>query len=407
MYASSILQPLVADPDGRVGQSMDCVLRAARSHLGMDVAFISEFRDDDTRILRHVEADASPFCAGDVIPLGEGYCQRVTDGRLPGLIPDTAQLPAARALVETSVVPIGAHLGVPIRLRDGRLYGALCCFSYKPNIALSERDLGILCTLAELVAQHLDAEMEVARARDTLLHRLEMALAQGQPAMVYQPIFKRGDTWTLCGVECLARFRIEPERGPDQWFAEAWEVGRGVALELAAIRRALAEIAELPGDFYVAVNCSPATVLSGELEAALNGVPATRLLLEITEHAIVKDYAALVQALVGLRARGVKIAIDDAGAGYASLHHILSLHPDVIKLDISLIRDIDTDLTKKAMAHALVDFADHTASLILAEGVETAAELDVLTELGVSRVQGYYLSRPLPLAELAALLQAA
>lgn len=397
-------------PDGRIGRSADAVLHAARLHLGMDVGFIVEFLNDGTRIFRYVDCEAADRCPvhqGDIVPLVEGYCQRVIDGELPQLIADTSRVPAAMELPATRRVPIGAHLSVPIRLEDGRVYGTFCCFSFRPDPTLNERDLGMMQALAQLVAQLLDIELAATRTQEAATRRIEAAIAQGQPVMMYQPIYCLEGELRLCGVECLARFRIEPLRGPDKWFAEAMVAGLGPRLEIAAIRTALTELAGLEGDFYVAVNCSPQTVLSGELAAALQLMPAERLVLEITEHAYVEDYATLLQCLNELRAQGVRLAIDDAGAGYASLQHILSLQPDFIKLDISLTRSINSDRMRHALAGSLVEFARRTDSIIVAEGVETDDEMHVLRALGVQRAQGYYMSMPLPLSELLTLLKAA
>lgn len=114
-------------------------------------------------------------------------------------------------------------------------------------------------------------------------------------------------------------------------------------------------------------------------------------MLEVTEHTSVDDYAQIVAALKPLRDAGQKLAVDDAGAGYASFRHILRLQPDVIKLDISLIRQIDCYTGCRALAAALIRFADETASKIVAEGVETDAELQALRKLEVSSAQGYLL----------------
>ena len=123
-------------------------------------------------------------------------------------------------------------------------------------------------------------------------------------------------------------------------------------------------------------------------------------MLEITEHVSVVDYERLLAALAPLRASGVRIAIDDAGAGYASMRHILSIEPDLIKLDMSLTRGIDQDRKRRALASALIAFAHETRVNIVAEGVETAAELQTLCELGVRKVQGYFLARPKTLGDL-------
>jgi EAL domain-containing protein (putative c-di-GMP-specific phosphodiesterase class I) len=116
--------------------------------------------------------------------------------------------------------------------------------------------------------------------------------------------------------------------------------------------------------------------------------------VEITEHELIEDYAHLLDALTPLRTAGIRLAVDDAGSGYASLRHILSLQPDIIKLDIALTRGVDTDPVRRALASALVGFARDTGSVIVAEGIETSAELAALQRLGVPLGQGFYLARP-------------
>jgi len=125
-------------------------------------------------------------------------------------------------------------------------------------------------------------------------------------------------------------------------------------------------------------------------------VDAPRVVLEITEHEAVDDYDTLIRGLAGLREQGVRVAIDDAGAGFASLRHTLQIAPDIVKLDISLTRNIDTDHARQALASALVQFADEMEITIVAEGIETPEELAELVQLGVHYGQGFYLAKPSP-----------
>ncbi len=152
------------------------------------------------------------------------------------------------------------------------------------------------------------------------------------------------------------------------------------------------------------MNVSPETILSGDLPDALSGMPAARIVLEITEHAHIDDYDRLLRVLYPLRNRGVQIAVDDAGVGYSSLQRILQLQPDLIKLDITLTRNISLDPARRALASALVAFARETGSRIIAEGVETQAELNTLRSIGIQKAQGYFLGRPMPIAEAVQLL---
>lgn len=222
-----------------------------------------------------------------------------------------------------------------------------------------------------------------------------------EPAVtiVYQPIIDLA-TRQLAGHEALARFAEEPLRPPDQWFNEAAALGLQERLELAVIRKALKGLAHFPARTYVSLNVSPQTILTGAIEAVLDGWPLERLMLEVTEHASVSDYPRLAAKIEPLRRKGLRLAVDDAGAGFASFRHILELKPDVIKLDISLIREIDLDSRRRALAAALIRFARETGSKILAEGVERDAELAVLRELRVSKAQGYLLGRPMPIGSV-------
>src|SRR5690606_32633258 len=125
-----------------------------------------------------------------------------------------------------------------------------------------------------------------------------------------------------------------------------------------------------------------ATVLSGRLGEVLVGAPLPRLVLELTEHDPVTDYTALERALRPWRAAGMRLAVDDAGAGYASFTHVLRLRPELIKLDTGLVRDIHVDAPRQALARAVVGYAHDMGVDVVAEGIETAAELHTLAALG-------------------------
>jgi EAL domain-containing protein (putative c-di-GMP-specific phosphodiesterase class I) len=193
--------------------------------------------------------------------------------------------------------------------------------------------------------------------------------------------------------EALARFPVEPYRPPSDWFADAAEVGLGVELELAAIESALNQLDALSPDVRLALNVSPLTALSPQFFTVL-APRAHRVIIEVTEHERVEDYDALNEALAPLRALGAWIAIDDVGAGFASLSHILRLAPDIVKLDLSLTRGIAADPARDALASSLVDFASGIDATIGAEGIETQSELDRLRVLKVRYGQGFHLGVP-------------
>jgi EAL domain-containing protein (putative c-di-GMP-specific phosphodiesterase class I) len=229
-----------------------------------------------------------------------------------------------------------------------------------------------------------------------VLERVQHVLDGEELAIVFQPVMGLR-LRRVAGVEALSRIAVEPRRGPDVWFGEAFTVGLGVDLELAAIARALDGFARLPAGAYLAFNTSPETVLSDGFTTALDGRPLDRLVVEVTEHAAVADYRALHDALAPLREGGLRLAIDDMGSGYANMQHVLRLAPDIIKLDVALVRGIDRDRARRALAGSLAVFAEEMGARLVAEGIETPAELDCLVELGVPYGQGFELARPGPL----------
>ena len=147
---------------------------------------------------------------------------------------------------------------------------------------------------------------------------------------------------------------------------------------------------------YLSINFSPDTVITPQFMQMVSETPLERVVVELSEHLPVTDYDMLNQSLGQLRARGGRLAIDDAGAGFASLQHILRLSPDVIKLDITLTKGVDSDQARRALAFALTSFASEIGADIVAEGVETRSELEALKALGVVYGQGFYLGYPAP-----------
>jgi EAL domain-containing protein (putative c-di-GMP-specific phosphodiesterase class I) len=191
--------------------------------------------------------------------------------------------------------------------------------------------------LAGELDARIAAEGQAAAEHERRQDRIDQGLAPGGFTMVFQPMADL-ITGDVVGVEALARFACEPHRPPDQWFAEADDIGRGAELELTAIAAALDQLDRLPLEAFLAVNASPATVITPQFDALLARHPADRVVLELTEHHPVDDYPALLDALDRFRRWGGRIAVDDTGAGYASFQHLLWLHPDIIKLDITLTR---------------------------------------------------------------------
>ena len=383
-----------ADHNNEGVTAVDRILDSVRSHLGMEIAFASRFIDG-MRQFTHIRSDIPlPLVPGDAEPLEDTFCQRILDGRLPELIHNAADYPAALEMTITTALPIGSHLNVPLILRDGSIYGTFCCVSRVPDLSLTQRDLSTVRAFADLAASLIDEDRSRQSQHNAVQARIDAVLSSRTMTIYHQPIHALDDGRQL-GVECLARFADAQLRPPNLWFDEADAVGRGIELEMLAVRTALQSLPYVPSGMYASINVSPKTLLSGQLHEALAGHRRERIVIELTEHAQVDDYDALRCAIDGLRDHA-RIAIDDVGAGYAGLRHILDLKPDILKLDMSLTRHIDHDPARRALAHAMVQFAAETGCTVLAEGVETEAECAALKDLSVSLGQGYLFSRPLP-----------
>ena len=386
-------------PEFRKG--IDSILRSVREHLGMEASFVSEFTHG-RRVFRNIQTRAGFRFAsvGDGDPLDQSYCHWVAEGKLPELIRDAGENPFAARMPATKALPVGAHLSVPIRLRDGQVYGTFCCFSTKADKSLNERDLAVMRAFAEVAGQQIQERIDCGRDRSALRSKVRSIIDRGQIEMVFQPAV-RIDRPEVAFVEALARFPGREPSSPAGWFEAAHAVGLGTELELLAIDSALAQIDNLAGATALSINVSPETLLSKRLGERLSAAPAERLILEVTEHSPIDDYASVGRALERFREKGMRLAIDDAGAGYASLKHILNFKPDIIKLDISLSRDIDSDPVRRALATAMIQFAWTIGAELVAEGVESPAELAALRDLGVTIIQGHLCARPSPLAKLA------
>ena len=224
--------------------------------------------------------------------------------------------------------------------------------------------------------------------------RLKHALTALEFHPVFQPIIAL-ESLAIVGYEALTRFSDGTR--PDLRFTEAASVGLGHAYELAAIEAALTAASHLPEEAFLTLNISPGLVLeSGRRLRKMIQTTTRRLILELTEHVAIDDYAALRKAIGKLGEVG--IAVDDAGAGYASLRHILELRPTFAKLDISLVQGIGADELRQALVAGLVYFAQRSGCHLIAEGVESEDEATALRRLSVEFAQGYLFGRPAPIA---------
>jgi EAL domain-containing protein (putative c-di-GMP-specific phosphodiesterase class I) len=227
----------------------------------------------------------------------------------------------------------------------------------------------------------------VAAARRAPIQR---AIDRGEVRIVFQPVARLSDGATL-GYEALARLG-EHGDAPAPWFRLARELGLGTDLELTCLA-AIAEVGLPPGDALLFVNVSPTTLVHPRMHE-LCGPLADRLVVELTEHTEVADYAALRPSVERWSSRGVRLAVDDTGAGYASLRHVLELAPHFLKLDGTVVGGLDQHAARRALVAALVTFADDVGTTVIAEGVERWSEAEALRDVGVHLAQGFAFGRP-------------
>jgi EAL domain-containing protein (putative c-di-GMP-specific phosphodiesterase class I) len=350
---------------------------------------------------------------------------------------DDAENDPRVALETCRMLHIVSLVCVPL-WRGNQTVGVLEVISSQPR-AFDDRSVATLTRLAEFISVVIAAAVDLAGVTDTLLARAwhdtpGAAALHGDDARaerrfianvlkpgtigqlesrsrvdrflkgrglthVFQPVFDITDG-DCFAVEALARFSGRLKRAPDVWFAEAHAMGIGVELEIASVKAALSFLPLIPEDITLCVNAGPEAIVSDEICQLLADCDSRRVVMELTEETKVDDYPGLSTVLDQLGLLGVRLAIDDTGAGFASFAHILKLGPDIIKLDRELTSGIDHDPVRAALATALVSFASRIGAEIIAEGIETAAELEVLGNLGIRYGQGYLLCRPTSLESI-------
>lgn len=321
---------------------------------------------------------------------------------------------ASRYLIEKAALGPWTERSESLRLTVG-MEGikAASTLAFAPMVYESQL-LGILALAAEpsdpsspasVVAHALSAAIDFAsvtagllapalteRGRDEARNSvLDQVIRNHEFFPVFQPIVDIASS-KIVGYETLTRFHDGTR--PDLRFIEAAVVGRGIDLELATMRDALVEAEKLPSDIFLSMNVSPALVMEpGVLQDVLRMAPNREIVLELTEHERIDDYASLRSALDQIEPQ-IKLSVDDAGSGFASLRHVLSLQPHFVKLDASLVHNIHTDPARQALVAGIEYFATETDCRLIAEGIEVKDELDVLSRLDVELGQGYLLGRP-------------
>ncbi|MEO6859269.1 MAG: EAL domain-containing protein [Solirubrobacteraceae bacterium] len=345
---------------------------------------------------------ASGHATGDAVltsvvrRLGEAVGEDGIVGRLGGdefglVVCDPDPMALARRILE--------RLGV-----DGELHGSSACV----GIALIPRDGHD----AETLLRAVDVALRVAKRTG----RRHVSFYAGEPlsapgARGAQEALERlieGDGLTMAvqpivttsvgrthAYEALARFQARGTSNPLHWFALADEFGLRDELEVACLQCALKLLSTRPEGTLLSINLSGPLLLDQRTEAVLAEPESLDgLILELTENSLLEDTPGLHAKISQLQAAGVRFAVDDMGAGYSGLRQMTTVRPTYMKLDRSLIRGIDADPARGALISALLGYARQTGGHIIAEGVETEAELEALTQLGVELVQGFLVARP-------------
>jgi len=370
-------------------QNVGELLRTARESLGLSLAFMTRM-DGVTQHLEVVESVLPAlFRDGMTRPQQTSFCQAIMDGKLPPVMPNVADFPEAMKLPAARIPRIRSFVSVPVVLSDGTVYGTFCAAGFTADKQLGTRDKALMDVLSRAAALLVEPDVRRRAQRAEIAERIGPIIADGGPVVLLQPIVDLG-SGERAGAEALSRFPQQWGLTPDRCFADAHLIGEGHRLEILALRRAAEHLAHVRG--YVAMNVSPSTLLTPECTDLLAHLPVDRVVLELSEHDPVDDYDELRAVLTPLRAAGLRLAIDDVGAGFSSLRHIVVTSPDVIKLDRSIITGLGDDAVLQVVTRSLVDLARVVGAKVVAEGVETGVDAAALRALGVDLGQGWHFS---------------
>ena len=383
---------VTTEPDVRenVRRRLLRAVELTHATLRLDVAYVVELTGGGP-VYRAAAGDAGTFhVALDCdSPAHAALCRELLAGRLPNVVADAAADPRLERLRLAHRTPVGALIAVPLRYSDGAAFGVLCGITHLARPDLEDRDSRLVSMLGEAIVDDLDEH----RARERVRADIQRLIDKEDLRTAYQPIIDVRSERCV-GIEALARFPA-PFSKPEWAFAASHDVGLGLELERLAIREAWKMLPRLGPEQYLAINVAPHALVELARRANLREeLPLEKLVVEVTEHAVVDCYRPLLKGLTPLRERGLRIAVDDAGAGYASLRHVLELRPDFIKVDRSLIHGIARDHAQQVAVAAFLSLATDLNAKVVAEGVERAEDLEVAIGLGVYAAQGYLLGKP-------------
>lgn len=230
---------------------------------------------------------------------------------------------------------------------------------------------------------------------DTVIRQV---IDEGAFTTVFHPMFSL-PTGELFGVEALTRITLGSVSSPAWWLSEAHIVGLGVELELVVLRRALSSATALPNGLTLSVNLSPTALVQPEVLALLTSHTAANLVVELTEQPSMRVHPHLLRQRDRLRDAGIQLAVGNVAAKGTSMARFLALKPEQVKTDRWLTIGIDTDPTRRILARKLLRIAAHQRAQVVAEGIETPAQLRAWHQLGADAVQGFLFAPPAPLDE--------
>jgi len=362
---------------------------------------------------------------GRVVPIDETFqLYPLASGRAE-IVDDTATderiTPQVRELSQQ--LGVRSCLSIPL-LSEGSAIGTLSVVAQEPY-AFGASDVAPVSAVAEFLGVLISASTQLASLlkdllgsgsiqvdsqaaagllasvllpelseRDELRRVIDDVVMASEIMPVFQPIFDLV-TGEVVGFEGLSRFACQPARSPDKWIAMAHRVRRGIDLEFKALRATLKAALSIPDKYLVSVNLSPLALADQYVQQELLFYPRN-VIVELTEREPAPDL--LGASVKPLRQSGIRLAIDDAGSGFAGLTTILRLQPDIIKLDRELTVGIDADPGRRALASALTHFAREIDAYTVAEGIETEDQMNLLRDIGIRYGQGYFLGRPQSIA---------
>ncbi|MGH2381682.1 MAG: EAL domain-containing protein [Candidatus Limnocylindria bacterium] len=385
-------------PPGRpASETAAAICRELQRLPHLDIAVVYEFAHDGSVVpIAELAPPGAPIAAGHPLPASRAayLSESATGPWIDEWRPQADDDAYRRAWLDLGLtcgafVPFGA---------DGVTYGLLSAGTTAPiGSAGVSRWLPSLTEFGTIAAALLGPELSARRQQDGTRAELQRIVAEDEMAPVFQPVVRLGDG-SVVGYEALTRF--SDGTPPDRRFALAEAVDAGAELERAAIQVALRSASRLPRGRWVSVNLSPSRLIEPGIIDMLLGMRGRPIVVEVTERLPIDDYDAVRAALNEL-AGSIEVAVDDAGAGFASLRHILELRPRYVKLDMQLVRGVDTDPARQALIAGMVYFARQSGCLLIGEGVESEQERATLRRLGVPFGQGFHWGHPAPAEAIA------